>query len=306
MAVVVFGSLNVDIVMNPTCMPQPGETVLCPSYTLYPGGKGANQALAARRAGADVYMIGTVGEDAFADIAVSYLKQDKVNLDYLQRSSLATGCASICVDGSGENMIIVASGANCEARCHHVPGDLLSKENTLLLQMETPAQENWALIQRARQKGMRIILNLAPAQKLPKDTIAHVDLLILNEGEAMALAKDLGLVHSHSANLEDLKAISEAIVHQFRLTIIITRGKYGVICSTTDNFWEVPSTEVDVIDTTAAGDAFVGILAAYLDQGHGLYEALGLANIGAGLACTQQGAQSSLPYQEGILKNNRT
>src|SRR3990167_5262243 len=152
--VVVFGSLNIDMVMRVEKMPRPGDTVLCPSYRMVGGGQGANQAVAAAKAGASVKLFGKVGDDEFGRIVLSSLKDSSVDLTGVSISKdSSTGCATICVDDHGENMITVASGANLKASQKDVPDFLLAKGSTLLLQMETPLEENWAIIRRAKKFG---------------------------------------------------------------------------------------------------------------------------------------------------------
>src|SRR3990167_3735238 len=168
--IVVFGSLNIDMVMRVEKMPRPGDTVLCPSYQMVAGGKGANQAIAAAKAGSSVKLFGNVGDDEFGRTVLDSLRESKVDLTGVGISKeSSTGCAAVAVDVHGENMITVASGANLNAREEAIPDFLLSNETTLLLQMETPVKENWDLIRRAKKFGAKIILNLAPAYNIPLD-----------------------------------------------------------------------------------------------------------------------------------------
>lgn len=187
--IVIFGSLNIDMVMRVEKMPRPGDTVLCPSYQMIAGGKGANQAVAAARAGASVKLFGKVGDDEFTHTVLASLKEEDVDLTGVEiTKESSTGCAAIAVDAYGENMITVASGANLYAREREIPDFLLSKGTTLVLQMETSVDQNWKLIRRAKHFGAKIILNLAPACEIPQDILQSLDILVMNQTEANLLA----------------------------------------------------------------------------------------------------------------------
>ncbi|MGE4048821.1 MAG: PfkB family carbohydrate kinase, partial [Acetobacteraceae bacterium] len=187
--IVVFGSINLDLIFAVPHLPSSGETVIGPSVRLEPGGKGANQAVAAARDGADVVMVGAVGHDSLADHALTILTDIAIDLSRVKRTNSLTGCAAIAVDPSGNNAITVGSGANLLARQDQVEDELLSPSATLVLQMEVPADQVAALIRRARSKVGRIILNLAPAGEIDDDALQMVDLLIVNETEAAWLAQ---------------------------------------------------------------------------------------------------------------------
>jgi ribokinase len=180
--IVVFGSINVDVLVPVPHLPAPGETVLGGDYRVASGGKGANQALAARRAGANVFMAGAVGDDSFAAIGLDLLRRDGVDLSLVATVERSTGCATITVDPDGENQIAVASGANLLARAAQVPDRLLGSKTVLVLQREVPSEENAALIARARVRGARIVLSLAPAGFIEPARLEDIDVLIANEG----------------------------------------------------------------------------------------------------------------------------
>lgn len=296
--VVVFGSLNIDMVMRLEKMPRPGDTVLCPGYQIIAGGKGANQAVAAAKAGADVKLFGKVGDDEFGRVVLDSLKKSKVDLVGVETTAESpTGCAMICVDESGENMIAVASGANLNAKQSEIPDFLLSKDSVLLLQMETPVEENWKLIKRAKKFGSYIILNLAPAYDIPHGVLKNLDVLVMNENEAALLALYLGFeVISPSVAARRISA-------NFGITCIVTLGKQGAMACTPEGVWEVKAMEINPVDTTAAGDAFVGVFAASLDKGLDLPVALRYASVGSGMACLNHGAQVSLPTHLQIEMN---
>jgi ribokinase len=249
--ILVFGSINIDVVVPVPVLPRPGETVLGADYALLPGGKGANQALAARRAGTDVTMAGAVGNDAFAGLAVENLRRDGVDLGLVRRVERPTGCAAIMVGEGGENLIAVAPGANCEACASMVPEATLGPEGVLVCQMEVPVSENWGLIRRARAAGARTILNLAPATKLDPALFGEIDLLIVNRGEAAML-----------------EAAPTEVGGRLRQALVVTRGPEGATAFLPGGGRiDVPALTIEPVDTTGAGDTFVGVLAAGVDAG---------------------------------------
>jgi ribokinase len=296
--IVVFGSLNIDMVMRVEHMPKVGETVLCPSYRVIPGGKGANQAVAAARAGSEVKLFGKVGEDEFGRMILASLKEANVDTTGVKiTNESSTGCASIWVDDRGENMVIVASGINSFSQQKDVPDFLLARENTLLLQMETPLGENLGIIKRAKKIGTRIILNLAPAHDVPIDLIKSLDYLIVNQIEATTLALNLGF------DVISPSVAARRIAANFGITCVVTLGSQGSIACAREGTWEVKAMEINAVDTTAAGDAFVGVFASSIDSGMDLPMALRRASVASGLACLTIGAQVSLPTTDQIEEN---
>lgn len=295
--IIVFGSLNIDMVMRLEKMPRPGETVLCPRYELVAGGKGANQAVAAAKAGAVVKLFGTLGDDELGRVVLAALKASSVDLmGVLVSKESPTGCATVCVDDHGENMIIVASGANLDAREAEIPSFLLAEGITLLLQMETLPEENWKLIRRAKKSGAKVMLNLAPAQDVPREVLKNLDYLVMNQNEANLLALYLGF------EVISPTVAAKRVAAQFGMTCIVTLGREGAIACTPEVTWEVKAMEIEAVDTTAAGDAFVGVLATSLDSGMDLPNTLRRASVASGLACLHKGAQSSLPTSQQIDK----
>jgi ribokinase len=293
--IVVFGSLNMDMVMHLEKMPRPGDTVLCPNYQRVPGGKGANQAVAAAKAGASVKLFGQIGDDEFGREILTSLKSSVVDtVGVVFNKEAPTGCAMVCVNSHGENMIAVASGANLEAREAEIPNFLLSKETTLLLQMETQVDENWKLIRRAKKYGARIILNLAPAHDIPQDVLQSIDILVLNQIEATLLALHLGF------DVISPAVLAKRVAANYGITCIVTLGREGAMACTPEESWGVSAMEIEAVDTTAAGDAFVGVLAASLDDNMDLPLALRRASVASGLACLNRGAQVSLPSSRQI------
>lgn len=296
--IIVFGSINVDMVMQVEKIPRPGETVLCPSYHIVPGGKGANQAVAAAKTGALVKLFGKVGDDEFGRLVLDALKE--TSLDLVGASigkNTSTGCAAVCVDSYGENMITVASGANLMLKEAEIPDFLLGKESTLLLQMEMNVEENWKLIRRAKKFGARILLNLAPAYEIPQDILKILDVLVVNQSEATMLGLYLGF------EIISPSGVAKRIAASYGITCIVTLGSEGALACMPEITWEVKALEVDPVDTTAAGDAFIGVLAASLDNHLDLPTALRRASVASGLACLTHGAQVSLPTNDQIEQN---
>ena len=283
--IVVFGSINLDLIFALDHLPAAGETVLGPTTRIEPGGKGANQAAAAARDGAAVIMAGCVGRDALADDALATLREVGVDLSRVARGDLATGCAAICTDAAGRNLIAVGSGANMLARADQVEDAILSPATTLVLQMETDPRETAALIRRARARGCQIVLNLAPAAALDTDALRAVDLLVVNETEAEWLA----LQNGGAADVAGLHAA-------LGVGVVRTLGERGAEWAARDGCGKIAAHPVTAIDTTAAGDCFTGVLAAALDRGLDMATAISRASVAAGLCCSRAGSQNSLPH----------
>jgi ribokinase len=293
--IVVFGSINIDLVTRVEHLPGPGETVLGASFTLSPGGKGANQALAARRAGAEVALVGAVGRDPFAAPALHLLQKGGVDIGHVRRSAGApTGLATIAVDAHGANQIVVAAGANAEAEAAWLPDALLGPATTLLVQMELPPAEVAAAVAHAKARGARVVLNLAPAAMLPEAVLDGVDLLVLNAGEARALARAFAL------HVEDAPDLAEALGRRRGAAVVVTAGPAGAYHSDGAALAHQPAPAVEVIDSTGAGDAFTGVVAAALDAGLPLAEAVRRGVAAGALACGHAGAQPSLPSADLI------
>jgi ribokinase len=287
--IVVFGSINLDLIFPLPAIPRAGETLLAPGIRIEPGGKGANQAVAAARDGAQVVMAGAVGRDALAAGALELLRAAGIGLSRVIEADTATGCAAIFVDPQGANAIGVGSGANLAARNTQIEDALLGPDTTLVLQMEVPAAETTSLIHRARAYGARIILNLAPAARLETAALRALDLLTVNETEAAWLGAHLGC-----------GADAAALHNALGVEIVRTLGEDGAEVATASGVQHVPARHITPVDTTAAGDCFVGVLAAALDRGASLPAALARANAAAALCCTRAGSQSSLPTTAAI------
>jgi ribokinase len=295
--IIVFGSINMDVNMRLASFPKPGETILAPSYDMSPGGKGANQALAAARSGVKTAIVGKVGDDVMGTRILNNLRRYEVMTSGVATSdTLPTGMAFVMGDSSGENQIIVASGANADVSAGQVPDEVLSPGNVVLLQMELPPAENQALLERAKARGVTTILNLAPAIRITQKMLDHVDYLVVNEHEAHALAEALGI----PAN-KDMMMVARALSLQGGLTCVITLGEHGSIAaSVKEGNWRVPAMSAKVMDTTGAGDCYCGTLAAAIHSQFALDAAMRRASVAASLSCQQKGAQDSYPFLADI------
>jgi len=284
MTVLVFGSANADLVFAVPELPAPGVTVLGEGVRSFPGGKGANQAVAAAKDGAATIFAGCVGRDGFADVATAALRAAGVDISRVAVVAAATGCASICVDPAGRNQIAVAPGANMLARAAQVEDTALTPATTLLLQMEVPAEEVAALIHRARARGARVVLNLAPPGALPVEALRAVNLLVVNEHEAAVLAVRLGCADT-----------AVALRAALGVDVAVTRGEAGAEAATASGVITLPAFRVTAVDTTGAGDCWCGVLCAALDRGLPLEAAMRRAAAAAAIACTRAGAAASSP-----------
>lgn len=287
--IVVFGSINLDFIATLDRLPQPGETALGPTYITAPGGKGANQALAAARLGAKVKMIGAVGRDAVAVEALSLLSAEGVDLTGVRDVELPTGAAFIGVDPKGENLIMVASGANAAVKSAALRDVKLTDKDILLVQREVPEQELFNAIGYAHAQGARVILNAAPAGRVPPELLLAVDVLIVNEHEAGVVARGLGLAATEPGE------IARAIDAEHGVATIVTLGAAGAIGWTGGVRRPVSAPAITAIDTVGAGDCFCGAFAAALDAGFGFTGALARAVMAGSLACRIKGAQPSFP-----------
>jgi ribokinase len=282
--ILVFGSINVDLVVPVAALPQPGETVLGGDYALFAGGKGANQAMAACRAGAAVVLAGTVGADSFAALALDPLRAAGVDTRPVRVADRPTGCAAIMVAASGENLIAVASGANMRAHADAIPEILFGPATLFVGQMEVPPEETAIAIRRVRGCGGRAILNLAPALPLDPALLPQIDLLVANAGEAASL-----------------EAEPDMVARKLGQGLVVTAGAAGAVAYLADGERiAVPPLPIEPVDTTGAGDTFVGVLAAALDHGMPLATALRRAGAAAALACLAVGAQSAMPDRAAI------
>ena len=292
--ITVFGSINVDLVTRVKRIPGPGETVHGSDYALIPGGKGANQALAACRAGAAVRMVGAVGTDDFSQVALRELEAGGVDLAAVARRIGTTGVAIITVDEAGENTIALSPGANAHADAATIPRDAFGAGDTLLLQMEVPFAETCAAAEQARAANARVILSLAPYEPLSPDELAAFDMVIVNEHEAADLAQHLAIAAGSPE-----ETVSALAVRLGR-TVVATLGPDGAVAADGSEVIRVPALHVTPVDTTGAGDTFCGVLAAWLDEGASFRTALARAAVAGSLAVTKAGAQPSFPTRSEI------
>jgi ribokinase len=289
--IVVFGSINLDLVAQVARIPAPGETLAGNSFATMPGGKGANQALAAARAGARVKMFGAVGRDAFAATALANLEASGVDLAGVAAVDDATGVALIHVDAQGENAITVVAGANGRTRAAQVPDAVLDSATTLVLQLEVPIAEVAELANRAG--NAHVILNAAPAATLPDNLLRRLGTLIVNESEAVVLGTDLRLPTTPDE-------FAQAAALRYRCTVIVTLGPKGALAVRDGERIAIAAPAMAVVDTTGAGDALVGALAAALDRGAALRQAVAEGVAAGSLACGGRGAQAALPARGAI------
>ena len=290
----VFGSINVDLIFALPHLPAAGETVLTSSYRQAVGGKGANQAAAAARDGAAVRFLGCVGEDGLGATARAALTELGVDVEDLDTVPGPTGVAAIWIDGAGRNQIAVASGANAALEAAALARRPLARGSFVVLQMETPAAEVAAAIAHARRAEAQVILNLAPAIPLPRATLEQVNILVVNEHKAAALCKHLELPVREPADL------ASPLARHLGNTVLVTLGAAGAIGARSDEVLRVEALAVDAVDTTGAGDCFVGVLASALARGTSLPAAMQRAAIAASLACTAVGALPSFPDRARI------
>lgn len=296
--IVVVGSLNMDLVMRAPRLPDPGETVLGGSFNRFPGGKGANQAVAAARLGAEVAMVGRVGADPFGEALRASLNESGVDhRAVLTDEENETGVGMVLVDYAGSNSILVASGANMALTPQDVEAAewIIAGADVMILQLEVPAETVERAAALGRSHGALVILNPAPAIPLSKKLLRSVDLLIPNEDEAATLT---GMP---VGDREQARAAARALRDTGAETVILTMGGRGALLSDVTGTDLLPAlNEVEPVDTTAAGDAFVGGLAVALGEGKSLLEAVGWANIVGGLATLKPGAQPSLPLRKVV------
>ncbi len=294
--VVVAGGMNVDLVVKTPHLPRPGETVRGRKLTRIAGGKGLNQATAASRAGATVWMIGVTGDDAEGQFLIDRLVEDRVLCVGVRRiPGQATGVALIAVSEVGENLIIVASGANDEANREMVMGltDVICEADVIVSQLEWPIEAVQTLLETARPQAIRV-LNAAPSTKLALRTLERVDILVVNEIEAESLS---------SLAVRDVITAKRAAVHLLDYgprAVIVTLGAAGALAVEQMGAHLQPAPRIEVVDSTAAGDAFVGALACALAEGKTLEKAMAFGVCAGSLACTVLGAWPSLPRRPHI------
>ena len=290
--ILVVGSINMDLVVRADRLPKPGETIIGDQFETIPGGKGANQAIAASRMGASVRMVGSVGNDPFGSTLSIGLANDGIDVTYLRHSTrMPNGVALIQVDKHGQNTIIVVPGANGELAETDLATafDGYGSGDLLLLQLEIPMPTVLAAAKVAKKQNMTVLVNPAPAQRLSAELLNNVDILIPNESEAKLIGES-----------DELELAVERIRKQFDGILLVTMGEEGVDVWLGAESERIPAFKVEAIDTVAAGDAFVGALAANLAEGISLRNAIRSANAAAAISVTRPGAQPSLPRKTEV------
>lgn len=297
--ILVIGSTNTDLTVRVPRLPRPGETILGSDLATAAGGKGANQAVSAARAGGDVTFIGSVGADEFGRRALAGLRRDGIHTRHVVRDPRhASGAALVFVANNGENTIAVAPGANAHLSAPDVrqAARAFSRTDILVTQLETPLKTLIAAVELAVTRGVRVLLNPAPAQSLPHSVLRHVSILTPNETEAELLT---GVKVSNPRTAARAAHILRSRGVQ---TVVITLGARGAFVSDEDGDRQIPGFRVKTVDTTAAGDVFNGALAVSISEGDLMTSAVRFANAAAALSVTRIGAQPSAPTRLKILR----
>ncbi len=301
--ILAVGSINMDLVIRTPHYPQPGETVLGGNFQTFPGGKGANQAVAAARLDANVLLIGKVGQDSFGDAMLQTIQNDRVDIQCIQRDpKLPTGVAFIIVDEtSGQNIIVLAAGANSNVTPLDVAAytPFFKQAKVLMMNLECPLPAIEKAVELAKQEqDIIVVLNPAPYRQLSPELLRRVDVLVPNQIEISQL---LG-ISSTTADIQDIiRLVGERQSRGELNQVVITLGEKGALVIENGKSTAIPAHQVTPVDTVAAGDAFVGALSVALSEGKSLLEAAHWGNAAGALAVTKQGAQPSLPTRQALL-----
>ena len=290
--VVVIGSSNTDMTIKGDRLPKPGETALGGEFRMGPGGKGANQAVAAQRLDADVSFICKVGRDIFGDNAISGYQKEGIDCSRILRSDKASGTALILVDGNAENCIAVAPGANADLTPEDVDSvaDVIRSADYLILQLEIPVESVLRAAKIAHEAGVYVILNPAPACHLPEELFGYISLITPNQTESALL----------SGVEDNLDAAVERLMQLGVKDVVVTLGSKGSLVISEGAKTLVPSLKVKAVDTTAAGDTFCGALCVALSEGCSLVDAAGFATKASALTVQKMAAQDSIPFRSDI------
>ncbi|MBP2625772.1 MAG: ribokinase [Firmicutes bacterium] len=294
--ILVVGSLNMDLVAAASRLPQKGETIFGSTFATFPGGKGANQAVAAGKLGGYVSMVGCVGNDSFANELLVSLKSNQVNINFIRHVDVATGTALITVGGEGANTIVVVGGANMECDFLDIDNafEKIVEPGILLVQNEIPRGIVEHAIRTAKYSGWMVIFNPAPARQIGIKCMPLVDIIIPNETE-LAL-----LTSSPVTTQDEVISAAEKLRNLGTSTVIVTMGAKGAICCSESGSHHVKPYIVEAVDTTAAGDAYAGALATGLAEGKTLFDSMDFAAAVAALSVTRTGAQPSLPWRSEV------
>jgi ribokinase len=298
----ILGSLNMDIVLKVENMAKVGETIFAKSLTTIPGGKGANQAVASKRMGSEVYMIGKVGLDSNGDFLVSKLTLDGINTDYVFKDNKeTTGTAIINVNSEGNNSIVVVAGANMSIHIDEIKQSysIIKDCDVIIAQFETPSEITLEAFNYAKSQGVITILNPAPAKKIDESLLRCTDIIIPNETEAYELTGIL------VEDLESAKKAAENLIESGVKYVIITLGSKGAALITKEKSELIPAIKVNAIDTTAAGDSFIGAVSSKLGAEELSYEnlkkAIAFANKVSSIVVQREGAQPSIPTKKEVI-----
>lgn len=296
--ILVIGSSNTDMTIKGERLPLPGETVLGGEFTMGPGGKGANQAVAAKRLGGDVTFVCKVGRDLFGDNSVALYGKEGIDTSRILRSDKPSGTALILVDSKAENCISVAPGANGDITVADIEGitEVIESSDYLIVQLEIPVPAVQKAVEIAHKAGKYVILNPAPACSLPEEIFRNISLITPNQTEIALMT---------GCKVEDEDSLIDAvskIVQMGVRDVVVTLGSKGSLVYTTDDdkFTFVPSKKVEAVDTTAAGDTFCGGLAVALSEGRSLVEAAAFATSASALTVQKIGAQNSIPFRKDL------
>ncbi|MGV8027198.1 MAG: ribokinase [Anaerolineaceae bacterium] len=297
--IIVLGSINMDLVVSTHRAPEGGETLFGSSFQTIPGGKGANQAVAIARQGSEVAMIARVGNDGFGNELITKLVENSVDVKKVKRDkSCSTGVALIVVEKSGQNRILVVSGANGQVSKVDVDeaSELFDQSDYLVLQLETPLETVAYAIAAAKAKHVQTVLNAAPAPSSSfSDTLLkQIDYLLVNESEAEAIAG------KSVKNVESALEVAGTLQKKTGGKVILTLGEKGAVAADGNDIWHTPSFKIKAVDTTAAGDAFTGGLVNAIQQGFSLKDSIIRASAAGALATCKFGAQPSLPTSEEV------
>ena len=295
--VVVVGSFMMDLVVKAERRPRKGETLIGDEFGMFIGGKGTNQAIAAARLGAQVHMVGRLGTDLFGDMFISALDKDGINTQFIARDpEVGTGVGTPVIDAQGDNSIIIIPRANMRLSIEDVnkAEEAISEADVLLLQLEVPIPSSQRAAEIARVGGATVILNPAPARELPDDFLRYIDIVTPNETETEMLT---GVEVTDQSGAE---RAAKNLLDKGMSAVVLTLGERGALLLTQETTKAIPAYKVEVVDTTAAGDAFCGALATTIAKDEPLEQAVASANAAGAIAVTIMGAEPSMPAQQQL------